>query len=533
MERCELLNRLLMPLDRLLDLPEGVLRATGLYERLQGPAYYLAREVLGAQYKLLHHLEVEGAEQVPARGGAVLAVNHQSWLDATTVAAACPRRVHFVAKRMLYDFPFLRRFMPFMGTLPIVRGGDEEGLRAVVEALRAGKVVAIFPEGTIPGEEDVPRTAVERRTGLLRGKTGAVRAALQAGVPIVPVGISGTGRAFPPEMYPRLETLPVPRPEPITVRFGEPLHLPEVAPEAVTREFLREQTDRMMLAISRLVDFSRHLVPMEVPLERAPWDPPRDIVYHGGARPGRKKPLGVLVLHGFTSSIHTVDGLGPHLRAHKLPHRMPHLRGHGTYFRDMLGTTAADWYDDAETALDRLLERVDSAVVVGLSMGGLLALKLAARRPESISGVVAVAPALRFTDPLAPLAGALAKLFPLWPSPHAYKDPECAKRNTNYPYFSTRSFATLLELSREVERMLPAVKQPLLVLQHRANQVVHPKSAEIILERAGSRDKRVRWFLKSGHEMMLDLEADAVFEAIIAFILERAQAGAAPQAAGD
>src|SRR5215218_9616244 len=84
--------------------------------------------------------------------------------------------------------------------------------------------------------------------------------------------------------------------------------------------------------------------------------------------------VGVLLLHGLTSSLATVSGLVPHLEAAELPHAMPTLRGHGTKPEDLRGVTWHGWYEDAERALDELLARCDRVVVMGLSMGGVVAL---------------------------------------------------------------------------------------------------------------------------------------------------------------
>src|SRR4051812_27268772 len=80
--------------------------------------------------------------------------------------------------------------------------------------------------------------------------------------------------------------------------------------------------------------------------------------------------VGVLLLHGLTSSLATVSGLVPHLEAAGLPYAMPTLRGHGTKPEDLRGVTWHGWYEDAERALDELLTRCDRVVVMGLSMGG-------------------------------------------------------------------------------------------------------------------------------------------------------------------
>src|SRR4051794_16351049 len=100
-----------------------------------------------------------------------------------------------------------------------------------------------------------------------------------------------------------------------------------------------------------------------------------------------KKPLGVLLLHGYTSSLDTVRGLVPTLERLGLPYRMPVLRGHGTHHRDLRGVTARDWYEDAAAALDDLLQETERAAVMGLSMGGVVAINLGIRRAADLAGV--------------------------------------------------------------------------------------------------------------------------------------------------
>ncbi|MEW6233079.1 MAG: alpha/beta fold hydrolase [Chloroflexota bacterium] len=233
------------------------------------------------------------------------------------------------------------------------------------------------------------------------------------------------------------------------------------------------------------------------------------------------KTLGCLILHGFTSSLDTVNGLVPRMERNNIPYRMPVLRGHCTRPEDLVGVTWKDWYADAQAALQDLLEEVDLAIPIGLSMGGLVALNLAMDHGEKLAGVVAVAAALRFKSPLIGLLPLLSRLFQWWKSPPAFADAQCAKRNTNYGRFPTRSFVSLYEYSRLIESRLPRVTVPLLIVQSHRDTVVDPASAQAIFDRVSSREKRIAWFEKTDHEMLMDLEREAVFDAIEGFVLER------------
>ncbi len=240
-----------------------------------------------------------------------------------------------------------------------------------------------------------------------------------------------------------------------------------------------------------------------------------------------KAPLGVLNLHGFTSSLDCVNGLNPYIEALGLPYRMPVLRGHMQTPEALIGVTWRDWYADAEAALRDLLTEADKAVVVGLSMGGLVALQLAAEHPDQVDSIALVAAALKLRNPMAP-GNALAFLQPLvrklarwWPMPPNYADKELEKYDTNYDRAPMDAILSFLEYTAYVEGRLPEVKVPALIIQSYKDQTVHPKSAQIIHDRIASTDKRIVWFERSHHEMMRDLEREKVFETIQAFLKER------------
>lgn len=229
-----------------------------------------------------------------------------------------------------------------------------------------------------------------------------------------------------------------------------------------------------------------------------------------------KKPLGVLLLHGFTGLPETVSGMVPHLESAGLPYRMPAMRGHFAKPEDLVGVTWQDWVEDANQALDDLLGSVDRVVIVALSMGCLVALKIAMERPERLCGLVLVAPALRFADPLASLTPLLSMFAKFWPMPKAPKD--CAYEAKNYPYFPTKTFVSFQDLARHIEVNLPRVETPLCLMHSKADKTIQWISSQIIHDRVSSKDKELHWFERSGHEMMMDREQDRVFELAMAFI---------------
>ncbi len=235
-----------------------------------------------------------------------------------------------------------------------------------------------------------------------------------------------------------------------------------------------------------------------------------------------RAPIGVLLLHGLTSSLDTVSGLVPHLTAAALPYAMPTLRGHGTTPADLVGVTWHHWYEDAERALDQLLDRCARVVVVGLSMGGVVALHLGVQRPARLAGVVAIAPALRLNIPttfLPPLIGKLSQQVKVDPA-NAFADPALAAQSTNYPTAPISAIYSLVQFGQLVERELPRLRLPLLVLYTPRDRVVLPAGAESAYRRASTPPaaKAIQAFEDSGHEMLLDCQREAVYAAVMGFI---------------
>jgi carboxylesterase len=340
---------------------------------------------------------------------------------------------------------------------------------------------------------------------------------------VVPVGLSGTGKAFPPEAYPRLQEWPLPRPEPIEVRFGDPIWFRKRTDEEISYEQLRGMTSKVMRSISQLVNHTMGYESMTVPVEeREVKTPVPKTPYRSKVR-DEKARLGVLVLHGFTSDVSCVADLRFPLDEMGIPYRIPILRGHGKgkEWQALAGVQAQDWYDDAEASMFDLLTECRKVVVVGLSMGGLVALDLAARHRKQVAAVVTIAAALRFKDPLSCLTPVLARVVSSWPSPRAFTDRNLEKeRNRNYPRFPTKAFHELYRYAADMENRLSFVVADALILQSKKDTVVHPKAANIIHEKISSKRKTLAWFEESGHEMLLDLEAPAVLKTIAEYVKE-------------
>ncbi|WP_434741347.1 lysophospholipid acyltransferase family protein [Micromonospora sp. SH-82] len=217
--------------------------------------YTIGKLTVAPVLRMVFRPTVQGLENVPRSGGLIFASNHLSVADEIFLGTVVPRHLAFWAKSEYFKGKglkgtFHKHFLTGLGAIPVERGGGRAALSAfdaAVPALRAGEQVAIYPEGT--------RSPDGR---LYRGRTGAARLALAAGVPIVPVGVSGTDKAQPIGAR-----MPRPGTGPIVLRFGKPL---DFTGRSDDRSSLRAMTDELMSEIQKLT--GQEYVPRYAPPKR-------------------------------------------------------------------------------------------------------------------------------------------------------------------------------------------------------------------------------------------------------------------------
>lgn len=220
---------------------------------------------------------------------------------------------------------------------------------------------------------------------------------------------------------------------------------------------------------------------------------------------------GVLLLHGFAGTPPEMRRLGEWLAQRGFLVYAPLLAGHGTTPEQMAATDRWDWIRSANAALDELLSRCRHAGVAGQSMGGTLALHLAATRPE-IWAVATQAGLLSLKDWRLRLLPALHHLVP-WQVPSDEVDlyaPEGLAELHSYDRRPTRAILELVRLGRLVRQEMAAVVQPLLVLHGGRDGVVDPGNADQILALASSPIRALHRFERSGHGMSVDVDKDEV-----------------------
>lgn len=223
--------------DRLVSVDPGEEAGGG-----RGIYWVLKNVVLGPPVRRIFRPVVEGLENVPKTGPAILASNHLSFADWVFMPLALDRRVTFVAKSDYFTGVGLKgwaqkRFFAGTGQVPIDRSGgraSEGALRAGLKVLQRGELFGIYPEGT--------RSHDGR---LYKGRTGVARLALLAEVPVIPSAVIGTDLIAPPGKIITKVVSP-------TVTFGQPLDFSRYAGMSGDRFILRSITDEIMYAIMEL-----------------------------------------------------------------------------------------------------------------------------------------------------------------------------------------------------------------------------------------------------------------------------------------
>ncbi|MFB8243836.1 alpha/beta hydrolase [Streptomyces sp. NPDC055952] len=227
--------------------------------------------------------------------------------------------------------------------------------------------------------------------------------------------------------------------------------------------------------------------------------------------------VAVLLCHGFTGSPQSLRPWAEHLAEHGLTVSLPLLPGHGTRWEDLRITGWQDWYAEVDRALRLLCERREKVFVAGLSMGGALALRLAAKYGDAVSGVMVVNPANKVHGLAAHALPVVRHLVPATKgiaSDIARPD----SRELGYDRVPLHAAHSLRRFFRIVDGELPQVTQPVLLLHSPQDHVVPPADSARILSRISSTDVTEILLEQSYHVATLDHDADRIHEESLAFI---------------
>lgn len=195
-------------------------------------AIAIIRPTIAFASRVLWKIQFVGVENIPETGGVVIAANHQTYIDPFWLSLPIKRDLRFLAWSAAFRWPIIGRGMTLFGAWPLaLEGSDPRAIRRALQWLRDGGAVVIFPEGgrsTATGE-------------LERFKAGAVRLALEANVPILPVTIKGGNRIWPRGWR-------LPHLGKVVVTY-HPLYNPEQPPDEETRAFARRESERLAKVI--------------------------------------------------------------------------------------------------------------------------------------------------------------------------------------------------------------------------------------------------------------------------------------------
>ena len=218
---------------RFFDVPAGVPKFIGVEP--QRAMQVLARPELFPWVRW----DIDGVERIPKTGPAIVVGNHRSYFDPLAIGmtlARVGRPVRFLGKKEVFDAPIVGGMMAALGGIRVERGsGSDEPLAAAADALAAGEIVALMPQGTIPRG----RAFFDPE---LKGRWGAAKLAAMTKAPVIPMGLWGTERVWPRNARPP-NLLALGHPPTVRVRVGDPVDLKYRSLDADTRRVMTALSD--------------------------------------------------------------------------------------------------------------------------------------------------------------------------------------------------------------------------------------------------------------------------------------------------
>ncbi|NLD76991.1 MAG: alpha/beta fold hydrolase [Acidimicrobiales bacterium] len=242
---------------------------------------------------------------------------------------------------------------------------------------------------------------------------------------------------------------------------------------------------------------------------------PADLI--PGAEPWSHEggPAGVLVLHGFTGNPGSMRHLAEVLADAGFTVELPRLPGHGTKIADMIPTGFQDWLGEAEAAYQRLADRCEKVVVVGLSMGGALTAWLGSEHPE-IAGLVCINAIVSAPEGM---REAVEEVIATGADRFAGIGSDIAKPGvveTAYADTPLQPLLTLFDAAAEFSERLPRITSPVLIVTSTQDHVVPPENSDILAAAVAGPVERLRCE-RSYHVVTMDYDAELVESATVDF----------------
>lgn len=232
----------------------------------------------------------------------------------------------------------------------------------------------------------------------------------------------------------------------------------------------------------------------------------------------RGGPTGCLLVHGFTASPQEMRGLGEHLAGEGHTVLGVRLFAHAVDIHDMLRARWTDWYASVEDGYELLRGAAERVVAMGMSLGAVLSLLLAADRP--LAGVVAFSAPYAYRNiPRFRLAKALRWVVRFFPKgPPDWRDPEAAKTRVAYNAYPLPAAAEVPKAMAAMRAALPRVTVPALLMHSKEDDFVPPENSQQIHDSLGSSDKQILLVENSNHVITLDRARQQVYCAAAEFV---------------
>lgn len=225
-------------------------------------------------------------------------------------------------------------------------------------------------------------------------------------------------------------------------------------------------------------------------------------------------PIGVLLAHGYTATTAEVRLLARRLHERDYTVAGPLLPGHGHAPAAMNRCRWQDWVGAMEEMYQRLAGHCRHIFVGGESMGAMAALYLVSTHPE-VAGILTYAPAMRVSRLITLRAQLVAPFVPFVPKRRTLKWNEHWQGYTVNP---VRGFLQMVQLQRAVRGRLPAIRQPLLLIQGRLDTTIDLQGASLVYQEIGSVVKELHWLEHTGHLVILEHELDQVVALTLRFM---------------